>query len=95
MIACHGHNILIILSTVAADDTQNRPTEPPVSKENMPQGVPEDLDLKQMQHNQQPEGRELVWSPCPGKGVLVNDGECVTGSYMPKRFYKRQSTNLF
>ena len=71
-----GHNFLIILSTVAADDTQNRPTE----------GV---------QEEQQPEGKELAWSPRPGKGVLVNDGECVTGSYMPKRFYKRQTTHLF
>lgn len=91
MIACHGHNFLIILSTVAADDTQNRPTEPPVSNENMPQGVQEE----QMHNNQQAEGRELAWSPRPGKGVLVNDGECVTGSYMPKRFYRRQSTHLF
>lgn len=91
MIACHGHNFLIILSTVAADDTQNRPTEPPVSNQNIPQGVQEE----QMQYNQQPEGKELAWSPRPGKGVLVNDGECVTGSYMPKRFYKGQSTDLF
>ena len=81
MIAWHGHNFLIILSTVAADDTQNRPTE----------GVQEE----QMQYNQQPKRKELAWSPLPGKGVLVNDGECVTGSYMPKRFYKRQSTHLF
>lgn len=81
MIAWHGHNFLIILPTVAADDTQNRPTE----------GVQEE----QMQYNQQPKGKELAWSPLPGKGVLVNDGECVTGSYMPKRFYKRQSTHLF
>ena len=81
MIAWHGHNFLIILSTVAADDTQNRPTE----------GVQEE----QMQYNQQPKGKELAWSPLPGKGVLVNDGECVTGSYMHKRFYKRQSTHLF
>lgn len=81
MIAWHGHNFLIILSTVAADDTQNRPTE----------GVQEE----QMQYNQQPKGKELAWSPLPGKGVLVNDGEFVTGSYMPKRFYKRQSTHLF
>ena len=56
-----------IISTTAADDTQNCTTQPPVSEE--------DLDQEQIQYKQQPERREYAWRPRPGKGVLVNDGE--------------------
>lgn len=57
-----------ILSTAASDDTQNCTTQPLQDDE-------EGFDQKQMQYNQPPEWRERAWRPCPGKGVLVNDGE--------------------